>query len=49
MLLGWLLISFGFAALGTSDKTQTSKKNKGRKQTQKIGEEGKLKNAEEAG
>ena len=48
-LLGWLLISFGFAAMGTSDKPQRSKKNKRRKKTQKIGEEGKLENAEEAG
>ena len=30
-------------------KPQTSKKNKRRKKTQKIGEEGKLENAEEAG
>ena len=44
---------FGFAVLGTSDRgrkeTQRSKKNNCRKKTQKIGEEGKLENAEEAG
>ena len=48
-----LLISYGFDVLATSDmrrkETQRSKKNKRRKKTQKIGEEGKLENAEEAG
>ena len=48
-----LILFFGFAVLGTSDRgrkeTQRNKKNNCRKKTQKIGEEGKLENAEEAG